>query len=149
MVTDQKVILLVEDNEQDEVLTIRALRKHSIGNRVDVVRDGAEAIDYLFCKGAYADRNPKEIPQVILLDLKLPKMNGLDVLREIRASEKTRRVPVVILTTSNEDKDLIKGYDLGANSYVRKPVDFNEFSEAVRNLGMYWLLLNTQPPEHR
>ncbi len=143
---DKKMILLVEDNPDDEALTIRALRKNNIGNELAVVRDGVEALDFLFCTGAYADRDPRDKPQVILLDLKLPKVDGLEVLRRIRADEKTHVLPVVILTSSNEEQDRIQGYSLGANSYVRKPVDFNQFIEAVRQLGLYWLVLNEAPP---
>jgi len=144
---DNKIILLVEDNPDDEVLTLRAIKKNNIGNSVTVVRDGAEALDFLFCTGLYADRNPQDKPQVILLDLKLPKIDGLEVLRRIRAEESTRLLPVVILTSSKEEQDLIKGYSLGANSYVRKPVDFDQFVEAVRQLGLYWLILNEAPPQ--
>ena len=144
---ENKMILLVEDNPDDEALTIRALKKNHIGNNLFVVRDGAEALDFLFCTGAYADRDPRDKPEVILLDLKLPKVDGLEVLRRIRADEKTRVLPVVILTSSNEEQDRIKGYSLGANSYVRKPVDFNQFIEAVRQLGLYWLVLNEAPPK--
>lgn len=143
---DEKMILLVEDNPDDEALTLRALRKHNIGNKVFVVRDGAEALDFLFCTGAYADRDPNDMPQVTLLDLKLPKVDGLEVLRRLRADNRTRLLPIVILTSSNEERDLIEGYKNGANSYVRKPVDFNEFLEAVRQLGLYWLVLNHAPP---
>jgi two-component system response regulator len=139
-------ILLVEDNEHDELLTIRALKKHNILNEVVVARDGQEALDYLFAKGIYSDRNPTDVPQIVLLDLKLPKVDGLEVLRQLRQDSLTKRLPVVILTTSSEDRDITTGYDLGANSYVRKPVDFNEFSLAVKNLGIYWLLLNLRPP---
>ncbi len=140
------MILLVEDNPDDEALTLRALKKNNIANNIIVVRDGVEALEFLFCAGAYADRDPCEQPQVVLLDLKLPKVDGLEVLRRIRADEGTRLLPVVILTSSKEEQDLIKGYSLGANSYVRKPVDFNRFIEAVRQLGMYWLVLNEPPP---
>lgn len=143
---EDKMILLVEDNPDDEALTLRALQKNNIGNKVFVVRDGAEALDFLFCTGAYADRDPREMPQMILLDLKLPKVDGLEVLRRLRADERTRLLPVVILTSSNEEQDLIEGYKNGANSYVRKPVDFNQFLEAVRQLGLYWLVLNKAPP---
>ena len=146
---DNKMILLVEDNPDDEALTLRALKKHNIGNKVFVVRDGAEALDFLFCTGAYADRDPNDIPQVTLLDLKLPKVDGLDVLRRLRADNRTRLLPIVILTSSNEERDLIEGYKNGANSYVRKPVDFNEFLEAVRELGLYWLVLNHAPPREK
>lgn len=143
---ENKMILLVEDNPDDEALTLRALKKNNIGNKVVIVRDGAEALDFLFYKGAYADRDPQDKPQVILLDLKLPKVDGLEVLRRIRADESTRRLPVVILTSSKEEQDLIKSYSLGVNSYVRKPVDFDQFVEAVRQLGLYWLVLNEAPP---
>lgn len=141
-----KMILLVEDNPDDEALTIRALKKNNIGNALIVVRDGAEALDFLFCKGAFADRDPLERPQIILLDLKLPKVDGLEVLRSLRENESTRTLPVVILTSSREEQDLIQSYSLGANSYVRKPVDFNQFVEAVLQLGLYWLVLNETPP---
>jgi two-component system response regulator len=146
---DEKMILLVEDNPDDEALTLRALRKHNIGNKVFVVRDGAEALDFLFCTGAYADRDPNDMPQVTLLDLKLPKVDGLEVLRRLRADNRTRLLPIVILTSSNEERDLIEGYKNGANSYVRKPIDFNEFLEAVRQLGLYWLVLNQAPPREK
>jgi two-component system, response regulator len=139
-------ILLVEDNPDDEDLTLRALKKNNISNAVVVARDGAEALDYLFCTGAHAGRNANEMPGVILLDLKLPKVDGLEVLRALRGHPSTRLLPVVILTSSLEDQDRMKGYGLGANSYVRKPVEFTEFSEAVRQLGLYWLLLNERPP---
>jgi len=143
---ETKMILLVEDNPDDEALTIRALKKNNIGNELVVVRDGAEALDFLFATGAYSGRNLNKKLQVILLDLKLPKVDGLEVLRRIRADERTRLLPVVILTSSKEESDLLTGYSLGANSYVRKPVDFNQFVEAVRNLGLYWLILNEAPP---
>ena len=142
----EKIILLVEDNPDDETLTLRALKKNNIKNKVIVVRDGVEALDYLFCRGGYADRDPGLLPQVVLLDLKLPKLDGLEVLRQIRANERTKLQPVVILTSSKEDQDLIKGYKLGVNSYVRKPVNFGDFSEAIRQLGLYWLILNEIPP---
>jgi two-component system response regulator len=138
-------ILLVEDNPDDEALTLRALKKNRIANEVVVCRDGAEALDYLFSRGAFAGRAASDLPQVILLDLKLPKVDGLEVLRQIRADSRTSIVPVVILTSSREDEDIARSYQLGANSYVRKPVDFVEFSEAARQLGMYWLLLNQAP----
>ncbi|MDL1909240.1 response regulator [Chloroflexi bacterium CFX6] len=143
---NDRPILLVEDNPDDEALTLRALRKNNIANAMSVVRDGAEALDFLFCAGAYASRDPREMPQVVLLDLKLPKVDGLEVLRRIRADERTRLLPVVILTSSREEQDLLQSYSLGANSYVRKPVDFNQFVEAVRQLGLYWLVLNEAPP---
>jgi two-component system response regulator len=138
-------ILLVEDNPDDEALTLRALKKNRIANEVVVCRDGAEALDYLFSRGAFTGRDGTDLPQVILLDLKLPKVDGLEVLRQIRADGRTSMVPVVILTSSREDEDIARSYQLGANSYVRKPVDFVEFSEAARQLGMYWLLLNQAP----
>jgi CheY-like chemotaxis protein len=141
------MILLVEDNPDDEALTVRALKKNKIANNLAIVRDGAEALDFLFFTGAYAERDPQEIPEVILLDLKLPKVDGLEVLRRIRADERTRLLPVVVLTSSKEEQDLIKSYKLGANSYVRKPVDFSQFVEAIRQLGMYWLVLNEAPPQ--
>lgn len=141
----EKTILLVEDNPDDEALTLRALKRNNILNEVIVARDGAEALDYLFCQGAYSNRETKRLPEVVLLDLKLPKLDGLEVLRRIRENPLTRRLAVVILTSSNEERDIIAGYDLGANSYIRKPVDFNQFMEAVRQLGVYWLVLNVPP----
>lgn len=140
-----KTILLVEDNPDDEALTLRALRRNRIANEVVVAHDGVEALDYLFCQGRYAVRDPHEQPQVVLLDLKLPKIDGLEVLKRMRAEDRTRRVPVVVLTSSSEDRDIVDSYNFGANSYVRKPVDFEQFMEAVRQLGMYWLLLNEVP----
>ena len=140
-----KPILLVEDNRDDEALALRAFRNSGVKNDVVVVRDGVEALDYLFARGSHADRSPPGNPAVVLLDLKLPKLNGLEVLKEIRSTPATKRLPVVILTSSKEDRDLIESYNLGANSYVRKPVDFNEFAEAVTKLGVYWLLLNEIP----
>ncbi len=138
-----KVILLVEDNPDDEVLTLRALKKSNIANEVVVAHDGVEALHLLFDVGAHV---MPVLPTVILLDLKLPKIDGLEVLRRVRADERTRLLPVVILTSSKEEQDLIASYSLGANSYVRKPVDFNQFAEAVRQLGLYWFLLNEPPP---
>lgn len=143
------MILLVEDNPDDEALTLRALKRNNIGNKVHVAHNGAEALDFLFCTGEYADRNPREMPQLILLDLKLPKVDGLEVLRRIRADERTQLLAVVILTSSTEEQDLIQGYKTGANSYVRKPVDFTQFVEAVRQLGLYWLVLNEVPPMYK
>ncbi|MDQ3746396.1 MAG: response regulator [Acidobacteriota bacterium] len=140
------VILLVEDNPRDEALTLRALRKSNIANDVVVARDGVEALDYLFGEGAHAGRDTDERPQLILLDLKLPKVDGLQVLQRIRSDERTRRLPVVIFTSSGEEEDLIKSYDLGANSYVRKPVEFEQFMDATRQLGLYWLILNEVAP---
>ncbi len=142
-----KTILLVEDNPNDEILTLRAFEKNNIANKIAVARDGAEALDYLF--GTVASTNEgdiREIPQVILLDLKLPKVDGLEVLKRIRFEERTRLLPVVILTSSKEEKDIVESYNLGANSYIRKPVDFDQFTEAVRQLGLYWLVLNETPP---
>jgi two-component system response regulator len=144
-----KTILLVEDNADDEALTFRALMKNNIGSQLVVARDGAEALDYLFATGQYSGRDLNLGPQVVLLDLNLPKVSGLEVLRQLRANERTRLLPVVILTSSNEDQDRLHGYDNGANSYVRKPVDFNQFIESVRQLGLYWLTLNEQPPARR
>lgn len=140
-----KSLLLVEDNPDDEVLTLRALRKHNLANEILVARDGQEALDMLFGEGRYADRDVRVLPQVILLDLKLPKVDGLQVLERLRADPHMRHVPVVVLTSSNEEQDLIRSYDLGANSYVRKPVDFERFLEATRQLGLYWLVLNETP----
>jgi two-component system response regulator len=140
------MILLVEDNSDDEALTIRALEKNNIGNKMVVARDGVEALDFLFGTGAYEVRDLSVMPQLILLDLKLPKLDGLEVLRRIRGDESTRLLPVVVLTSSNEEQDRISSYGLGANSYVRKPVDFNEFVAGVRQLGLYWLILNEAPP---
>ena len=144
-----KIILLVEDNPDDEALTIRALKKNNILNEVVVARDGAEALDYLFGEGGHAGRDTSVQPQVTLLDLKLPKVDGLEVLRRIRADRRTELVPVVVLTTSNEEQDIVSSYELGANSYIRKPVDFEHFIEAVRQLGLYWLVLNETPPKKR
>ena len=142
-------ILLVEDNPDDEALTLRALKKNNILNDVVVAHDGVEALDYLFGSGAYEGRDPTITPQIVLLDLKLPKVDGLEVLRKVRADDRTRLLPVVILTSSNEQRDLINGYGLGANSYILKPVDFSRFIEAVRQLGLYWLILNEPVPTKR
>lgn len=140
-----KTILLVEDNPDDEILTVRALTKSHIVNSIVVARDGAEALDYIFGLGAHEGRDTSLMPQVILLDLKLPKVDGLEVLRQLRADARTRLLPVVVLTSSDEEKDIVESYSLGANSYVRKPVDFTKFGEAVQQLGLYWLLLNQVP----
>ena len=143
----EELILLVEDNPDDVALTLRALRQQNIANPVNVVSDGAEALDYLFASGRYADRDIGDPPRLVLLDLKLPKVGGLEVLRRVRADQNTELTPVVILTSSKEEQDLIDSYSLGANSYVRKPVDFVQFAEAVRQLGLYWLLLNEPLPK--
>jgi two-component system response regulator len=139
-------ILLVEDNPDDEALTLRALRRNNILNEVVVARDGAEALEYLFGEGRHAGRNVREQPPLILLDLKLPKIDGLEVLRRLRADLRTQLQPVAVLTTSNEENDVVSSYRLGANSYIRKPVDFAQFMDAVRQLGQYWLVLNVAPP---
>ena len=144
---ESKIILLIEDNEDDEALTLRALKKNGIMNEVVVVRDGAAALDYLFGEGVFADRDPGVLPQLVLLDLKLPKVDGLEVLRQVRADARTKMLPIVILTSSKEQQDLITGYSLGCNSYIRKPVDYEQFVEAVRQLGLYWLVLNESPPD--
>lgn len=146
MSANSRVILLVEDNPDDEALALRALKRHHIGNEIIVARDGVEALDYLFGTGLYAGRDITFKPSVVLLDLKLPRIDGLEVLRRLRESEPTRLLPVVILTTSSEEQDLLDSYSLGCNSYIRKPVDFLQFSEAIRQLGMYWLLMNEPPP---
>jgi CheY-like chemotaxis protein len=143
---EEKIILLVEDNPDDVDLTIRAFKRNNIGNKVIVAEDGAEALDYLFGTGMYIGRNMKDMPVVVLLDLKLPKIDGLEVLKSIRQDERTKLLPVVVLTSSAEQKDVIEGYSLGANSYVRKPINFEQFVEAVKHLGLYWLLWNEPPP---
>jgi len=143
---DERVIVLVEDNANDEELMLRAFRKSNIMNRVVVVRDGAEALDYFFARGAHAARPASEFVQVVLLDLKLPKVDGLEVLRALRADERTRLMPVVVLTSSAEEQDMVRSYVLGANSYVRKPIDFTQFVDAVRQLGLYWLVINRAAP---
>jgi len=146
---EKKLILLVEDSPDDELLTIRALKKNNILNEVVVARDGVEALDFIFATGTYAGRNLSDLPQLVLLDLKLPKVDGLEVLRQVREDERNCMLPVVILTSSKEENDLAKSYKLGANSYIRKPVDFNQFSEAIKNLGLYWLVLNEVPTNER
>ena len=142
----EKIILLVEDNPDDITLTLRALKKNSIFNEVVVAKDGVEALDYLFGTGIYAGRDTSAMPVVTLLDLKLPKIDGFEVLKRVRSSERTKLIPIVILTSSKEESDLINGYSLGANSYIRKPVDFEQFTEAIRELGLYWILINEPPP---
>jgi len=143
-----KKILLVEDNPDDQELIRMALDESHIANELVVVNDGAQALDYLFCTGTYAGRDISEAPEVILLDLKLPKVNGLEVLTQLRADKRTAMLPIVVLTTSSEEEDILASYKLGANSYIRKPVDFNQFSKAVQSLGGYWLILNHKPPAH-
>lgn len=138
-------ILLVEDNPNDVELTLHTLRRHNLGNYVYVVRDGAEALEFIFCTGAYADRQIENSPKVVLLDLKLPKVDGLEVLRKIKADPRTQMIPVVVLTSSREERDIVESYRLGTNSYIVKPVDFGQFTEAVRQLGLYWVLLNEPP----
>jgi len=145
----EKIILLVDDNPDDVALTIRAFKKNNIGNKIIVAKDGVEALDYLFGMGVHAGRDMKDLPAIILLDLKLPKIDGLEVLKRIRQDERTKMIPVVILTSSGEEKDVLSGYSLGANSYVRKPVEFDQFVEAMRHLGLYWLLWNEPPPVKR
>jgi CheY-like chemotaxis protein len=144
-----RVILLVEDNPDDEVLTLRALKQNNIKNTIIIARDGAEAVDYLFGQGGHAGRDVTVMPELVLLDLKLPKLDGVEVLRRIRADNRTTLIPVVILTSSKEERDLINSYKNGANSYIRKPVDFTQFIESVKQLGLYWLVLNEPPTERR
>lgn len=146
---NERIILLVEDNEDDEELTTRALRGAKIANEIVVRRDGRAALDYLFAEGGDAGRDPERMPAVILLDLKLPKLSGLEVLQRIRADERTRLIPAVVLTSSSEEEDMLRSYELGANSYVRKPVEFKAFADAVSQLGMYWMLLNQPVPRRR
>jgi CheY-like chemotaxis protein len=145
-IESNKTILLIEDNPDDEDLTIRALKRNHIGNEIAIARDGVEALDYLFGTGIYEGRDTNIKPTVVLLDLKLPRLDGLEVLRRLRGDERTKLLPVVVMTTSSEERDRIDSYSLGCNSYIRKPVDFLQFSEAVRQLGMYWLLIN-EPPD--
>ncbi len=146
MNANNKTILLVEDNPDDEALALRAFKRHHIGNEIVVAHDGVEALDYLFGTGIYLGRDLNAKPTVVLLDLKLPRLDGIEVLRRIRADERTKLMPVVVLTTSSEEQDMLDSYSLGCNSYIRKPVDFLQFSEAIRQLGMYWLLMNEPPP---
>ncbi len=140
-------VLLVEDNQEDAVLTLRALKKHNIENKVYVVRDGVEALDFLFCTNRYAKRDPQDMPELILLDMELPNISGLEVLRRLRADHRTHQLPVVILSSSNEEQAIVESYKSGANSYVHKPTDFAQFIESVRELGSYWLASNTAPPK--
>ncbi len=146
---ENTTILLVEDDQDDAVLTLRALKRNNIGNKVYVVRDGVEALDFLFCTNKYADRDPQDMPQLTLLDIELPKVNGLEVLRRVRAEERTSQLPIVILSSSNEEQDRVEGFKSGANSYVRKPTDFNQFVESIRQLSSYWLVMNAVPPDKR
>jgi two-component system response regulator len=146
MKTAEVEILLVEDNPKDIELTLHALRNENLSNRIQVVRDGEEALEFLFCRGAYSDRSFDNPPKLVVLDLKLPKVNGLEVLRTIKNDSRTRAIPVAILTSSNEDRDLVEGYTLGVNSYIQKPVDFNQFRDTVKQLGLYWLVVNQPPP---
>lgn len=142
---EEKQILLVEDNPDDEALTLRALRKNNLANKVVVARDGVEALDCFFGKGAFSGKNGDHLPELVLLDIKLPKVDGLEVLRRIRNEKRTKLIPVVILTTSNEEKDVLRSYELGVNSYIRKPVDFEQFCEAIKMMGYYWMVLNQNP----
>jgi two-component system response regulator len=144
---DDVEILLVEDNAADVELTLHAFRKFNLSNKLHVVRDGAEALDFIFCRGEYATRKLENGPKVVLLDIKLPKVDGIEVLRQVKADERTRRIPVVMLTSSAEERDIIHGYQYGANSYIVKPVGFQQLTEAVREIGMYWLILNTPPAD--
>ena len=146
MSKDEVQILLVEDNPDDVELTLHALRREKLANRIEVARDGEEALDFLFCRGPYAHRSFEHPPRMILLDLKLPKVDGLEILRQIKDHPSIRAIPVVILTASREEKDMVKGYQLGVNSYIQKPVDFNQFRDTVKQLGLYWLVVNESPP---
>ncbi len=146
--SDQPVeILLVEDNPDDVELTLHALQENNLANRMQIARDGAEALEFLFGTGRYADRRPEDTPKLVLLDLKMPKVDGLEVLRQVKSDPRTRTIPVVVLTSSEEERDIVESYQLGVNSYVTKPVDFEQFTEAVRQLGLYWMLFNRSPVE--
>jgi two-component system response regulator len=146
MATDEIEILLVEDNASDVELALHALRKNNLANRIHVARDGEEALDFLFCRGQYSNRSFNRVPKLVLLDLKLPKLDGLEVLRQLKGDPRTRPIPVVIMTASKEERDMINGYQLGVNSYIQKPVDFDKFRETVQQLGFYWLVVNESPP---
>jgi two-component system response regulator len=141
------LILVVEDNPNEEALILRAFKKYNLSSQITVVRDGAEATDFIFCQGVYKDRDPEDLPQLILLDINLPKLSGLDVLRRLRANERTRLLPIIMLTSSVEEQDLLESYRSGANSYVQKPIQYDQFLETIRQLGMYWLLVNEPPPD--
>lgn len=141
------MILVVEDNPTDEALILRAFKKYNLSGQIAVVRDGAEAIDFISCQGAYKDRDPRDVPQLILLDIKLPKLSGLEVLRRIRTNQHTRLLPVIMLTSSGEEQDLVESYRGGANSYIRKPIEYDQFLEAIRELSLYWLIVNEPPPD--
>ena len=143
----KKHILLVEDNPDDEALALRALKKSNLANNITIAHDGVEALDYIFCEGEYQERDINQQPVVVLLDLKLPKVDGLEVLKRIKADDRTKRMPVVVMTSSSEEQDIVSSYDFGANSYIRKPVDFNQFTEAVAQMGLYWLVMNEVPDE--
>ncbi|MCB0190496.1 MAG: response regulator [Anaerolineae bacterium] len=143
--SNQVEILLVEDNPSDLELAMHALQKYNLANNIEIKRDGAEALDFLFCQGRYSNRDIERGPKIVLLDLKLPKVDGLEVLKKIKAHAKTRNIPVVVMTSSNQERDIVESYELGVNSYIVKPVDFEQFADAVRNIGFYWLILNEPP----
>lgn len=146
MKREEVEILLVEDNPDDLELAMFALRKNNLANRIQVARDGEEALDFLFCRGAFADRSFESPPRVVLLDLKLPKVDGLEVLREVKSDPRTKSIPVVVMTSSNQQRDMVEGYHLGVNSYIQKPVDFDKFRQIIKDLGFYWLVINQSPP---